>query len=270
MEFPWAAKNYREIVNEYLGYRNERRPRGVVKQLASQLRCHSTFIAQVLKERADFSSEQGIEICRLYKFNSEQQDYFLTLLARDRSGTPVLSEYYQKKIDELLERSRDLEPKTLIKESSFNPFEGEYFGNWTYQAVHALTQIRHYQNVEAIAKALGILPTEVRAILDRLKIMKLVASEGPKWRSLKDSLHLSKDSPFVRTLRISWKAKLLSDLQSQLEMEGTRYTGIVTVSHKDYQKIRDILVKALAEIRQTVEKSAPEEAHVLSIDCYKI
>lgn len=69
---------------------------------------------------------------------------------------------------------------------------------------------------------------------------------------------------------MSWKSKLLSDLQNTLEMEGTRYTGVITVSDKDYQKIRDILVKALGEIRQTVENSVPEGAHLLSIDCYKM
>ncbi len=270
MEFNWNAKTYREIINSYLGYRKERRPRGVIKQLAARLRCHSTFISQVLSERADFSLEQGIEFCRHYQFNLDEQEYFLTLLARDRAGTPALRDYQQRKIDELLEKHRDLRPKLQSIENSLAAFEGEYFGNWTYQATHALTQIERYQTTHAISRVLGLSSDEVTAILGRLKIMNLVTSERMKWRSLKDSLHLPKDSPYLRPLRISWKAKLLSDLQSKLEMEGTRYTGVVTVSEKDYQKIRDILVRALGDIRQTVEKSVPEEAHVLSIDCYKM
>ncbi|OFZ31121.1 MAG: hypothetical protein A2622_00520 [Bdellovibrionales bacterium RIFCSPHIGHO2_01_FULL_40_29] len=270
MEFIWSAKSYREIINYGLGYRKERRPRGAVKQFAEYLRCHSTFISQVLNERAEFSPEQGIESCRYFQLKSDEQEFFLTLLARDRAGTPVLRDYYQNKIDELLEKHRDLGPKLQIKETTLDAFEGEYFSNWTYQATHALVQIERYRTANAIAEVLGLSSIEVMAILNRLKVMNLVTSERTGWRSLKDSIHLSKDSPYIRQLRVTWKTKLLSDLQSKIEMEGTRYTGVITVSDKDYQKIRDILIGALGEIRQTVEKSNPEEAHVLSIDCYKL
>jgi len=270
MEFNWNAKNYREIVNDYLGYRNKRRPRGVIKLLAAQLSCHSTFISQVMNDRIDFSLEQGIEVCRHFKFNYVEQEYFLTLLARDRSGTVVLRNYHQQRINELLEKRRDLKPKAPVKEITIDGFEGEYFSNWTYQAIHALTQIESFQTVGAMAKVLNLSSSEITSILNRLKMMNLVTTERTKWCSRVDSLHLAKDSPYIRPLRITWKTKLLADLQNKLEMEGTRYTGVITISDKDYQKVRDILVRALSDIRQTVEKSAPENAHILSIDCYKM
>lgn len=269
MKFNWNAKNYREIVNDYLGFRQKRRPRGAIKRLAMQLSCHSTFISQVMTDRADFSPEQGIKICLYFQFNLAEQDYFLTLMARDRSGTVELRNYHQQRINKLLEKRRDLKPKKSVEESALMGFEGEYFGNWTYQAVHALTQIESYQTVSAISKVLNLSSIEVDEILNRLKLMKLVSFERTRWRSRLESVHLAKDSPYIRPLRVTWKTKLLADLQNNLDMEGTRYTGVITIAEEDYQRVRDILVRALEEIRESVEKSAPEQAHILSIDCYK-
>lgn len=270
MNFNWNAKNYRQVINEHLGYRNKRRPRGAVKQLADRLRCHSTFISQVLNERAEFSTEQGIEICKHFQFSLQEQDFFLMLLCRDRAGTSPLRDYYQTKIEQLLEARRDLKPDLQSTSHILDSNEGEYFGNWTYQAVHALTQIHSCQTASAIAKALGLTVTEVNAILERLKGMNLVVIERSKWRSRKDSLHLAKDSPHIRSFRITWKAKLLADLHNEKDMEGTRYSGIITVSNKDYQRVRDVLVHALSQIRLIVAKSPPEGARLLSIDCYNL
>jgi Domain of unknown function (DUF4423) len=270
MEFNWTAASYREIVNNSLGYRNSRRPRGIVKKLAAHLRCHSTFIAQVLSERAHFSFEQGLDVCGFFNFADDEREYFLTLLARDRAGTPALRKHHQHRLNELLEKQRDLKPKAALRDARSEGFEGEYFANWSYQAIHALTQIERYKTPTAIAEALQFSTVEVIAILNRLQAMSLVDSEKNKWTSLKDSLHLEKGSPHIRALRATWKAKILADLYNNKFMDGTRYAGIITVSDQDYQKVRDILIEALRKIRQLVEKSKPEAAHILSIDCYKM
>lgn len=270
MEFNWDAKSYRELVDFQLGYRKERRPRGAIKALAEKLRCHPTFIAQVLKERAEFSAEQGFEFCQYFQFTLEQQDFFLTLLARDRAANTKLKEYYQKRIDTLIEAQRDLKPQKNQPEMQIGSFEAEYFGNWAYQAIHALTQIPRCQSSTAIAKAVKLPNEEVNEILKRLEVMGLVKYEKSSWQSTLDSLHLSKESPFIRYLHSTWKAKLLSDIQNGAVTEGTRFSGLITVSEKDYQRIRGILVGAITSIRKTVEASSSEEAYVLSIDCYKM
>lgn len=270
MDLDWTASSYREIINDCLGYRNKRRPRGVIKKLADSLRCHSTFIAQVLNGRADFSAEQGLEISRHFAFSPDQQEFFLTLLLRDRSGTKTLKEYYQKKLDYIHESRRDLKSKVQPKEDLSGAFEAEYFGNWIYQAAHALTQVDRYQSAAALSKVLGRSIEEIGSILLRLQTMDLVKQHGTSWESTLTSLHLSKDSPFIRALHTGWKTKLLTDLQTATMLEGTHYSGVITVTSKDYERVRDVLVKSIADIRKVVEGSTSENAYVLSLDCYKM
>ncbi len=272
MEFNWNARNYRQIINENLGYRNQRRPRGVIKKLADRLRCHSTFIAQVLSEKADFSPEQGLEVCLYFDFTPDQQDFFMTLLLHERAGTQTLKDLYRKKIESLQELRRDLKPKNQDKKKVGNLelFESEYFGNWLYQAVHSLIMIPRFQSVTNISRALERTIEEVSAVLVRLELMGLVKKEKSNWKSTLNSLHLAKESPFIRNLHVSWKTKILTDLHRAAVLEGTHYSGIITVTEKDYQKVREILAKAISDIRKVVESSDAENPYVLSLDCFQM
>lgn len=271
MQFNWAAESYRDIVNDFLGYRKKRRPRGVVKSLSDRLRCHPTFISQVLKERADFSQEQGYEVSHHFSFSPQQREYFLTLLLRDRAGSADLRAYYQRKLEQLLEEKRDLKPRASTDRHPLGSFEAEYFGNWLYQAVHAMTQIRRLQTTAAIAKTLGLPSDEIKSVLQRLELMSLVRkTQKSAWQSTLSSLHLPKESRFIRSLHLTWKTKTLADLQNKSAVSGTRYSGLITVSEKDFQKVRDVLVDTITSIRKIAESSNAEDAYVLALDCYKI
>lgn len=270
MDFPWYAENYKDIVNFFLGYRQKRRPRGVVKKLADRLSCHPTFISQVLNNHSDFSLEQGYEISDYFMFSYEQRDYFLTLVLKDRAGNKKLRQYYQEKIETILETKRDLSPKSQPEVNSLGSLEFEYYSQWIYQLTHALTQIDSLQTLPALTKFLGFTSEEVSFILSRLETMGLLKKENNRWVSGKNFMHLSKSSILIRQLHSTWKNKILSDLQTQTNLEGTRYSGVITVTEKDYQKIRDILTDAINQIRKKVEDSTSEVPCLLSLDLYKI
>ncbi len=269
MKFNWDSAGYREIVNDYLGFKEKRRPRGAIKKLADQLRCHSTFIAQVLAERANFSLEQGLEAATYFGFSEEEKSFFLSMIQRDRAATVALRKHSQEKLNQILEAKRDLKPKTKSA-AMIELFEAEYFGNWVYQAVHAFSQTQKFQTASSMAKALGTSLEEVTSVLERLKLMKLVINEKTTWRSTTNFLHLSKDSPFIRYMHTTWRAKILADMQNRSELDGTHYSGVITVSEKDYQKVRDVLKEAISSIRKIAETSASEDVYIISFDSYKM
>jgi uncharacterized protein (TIGR02147 family) len=269
MEFNWLADSYREIINQCLGYKLKRRPRGAIMKLASALQCHPTFIAQVLNEKSNLSLEQGQALSEYFQFSKQEQEYFFLLLQKERAGTQALKRYFQDQLQRILEEKRDLRPKLTTERPSLGAFEVEYFSNWIYQTVHGLTQIPKFQTVQTLSKFLNLNSEELKFILSRLALMNLVTNEKNLWKCTKNSLHLPKDSPFIRNLHSTWKTKIITDLQSQLKKEGTQFSGIIAVSEKDYQKIRDLLVKTLESIRNITETSVAENLYLLSLDCYK-
>lgn len=270
MEFNWLAESYREIINECLGYRLKRRPRGAIMKLAEAIQCHPTFIAQVLNEKANLSMEQGYAVSLHFQFSRVEQEYFLTLLQRDRAGTQSLKVFFQDQLHRMLEDHRDLRPKRPHPNPQFGIFEAEYFGSWIYQTVHGLTQIPKMQTLAMLINTLNISAEEIKFVLSRLELMGLVKNEKNLWKSTQNSMHLPKDSPFIRTLHSTWKTKILADLQARTNLEGTHFSGILTITEKDYEKVRDVLVKTLGSIRQVVELSESENLYILSLDCYKM
>ncbi len=74
----------------------------------------------------------------------------------------------------------------------------------------------------------------------------------------------------IRLLHLAWKGKILADLQTADPNAGTHYSGIITISEKDYKIVREILVETLGKIRKLVEVSPSEKACVLSLDCYQL
>lgn len=269
MEFNWATDSYRDIINDYLGYRHKRRPRGAIKKLADQLHCHPTFLAQVLNEKANLSMEQALTVAQFYEFSREELEYFLLVLQLNRAGTKELRVFLKEQINKLRELHRDLQPRDQKPLSSLGNFEAEYFSHWLYQMIHGMTQITRWQKSIAIAKALNLAEMEIKFILARLEVMGLVKQEKGQWKCLQDSMHLAKDSPFIRSLHSTWKTKILSDFQSSSNIEGTHFSGILAVSESDYQKIREQLVKFLNNLRKTAENSEPQNVYLLSIDCYQ-
>jgi uncharacterized protein (TIGR02147 family) len=267
MEFNWSTRNYREIVNDYLGYRETRRPRGAVKSLSEKLRCHPTFVAQVLSGRNNFSLEQGLNICDHFGFSDEETNYFLNLILRDRSGTQRLRDHFQRRLDDQLEQRMDLKTKLRTDADAVSQYEVEYFGNWMYQAVHALTQIK-LQSAASLSKTLMLPVGEIDNILNRLEEMNLVKQEKSTWVSKKNFIHLPKTARTIRLLHASWRTKTLADLQSKSIDEGTHYSGVITATESDFHKARALLVDALGKIRKIVEFSESERGYVLAIDCY--
>lgn len=269
MEFNWDAKGYRDIVNSFLGVVNERRPRGAIKALSEALGCHSTFIALVLKGNADFSLEQAMKVCEHYRFSGPETEFFICLLQRDRAGTPLLKSFFQKQLNQLLENRMDIEKRLNAKEVELFQKEVTYFGSWIYQTVHAVTQMSG-QNMASISKLLKVPIEEVQTVLSFLENMGLVQKEGSSWVSTNNFLHLSKDSSLIKHLHLTWKTKLLADLQSGRPLEGTHYSGAITISESDYRNVREVLIESLGKIRTITQKSNSEKVCILSMDCYEL
>lgn len=269
MEFDWDAKAYRDIVNSYLGVVNERRPRGAIKALSEAIGCHSTFIALVLKGSADFSLEQAMKVCEHYRLSSAETEFFICLLQRDRAGTLLLKSFFQKQLNQLLENRMDIERRLDAKGVELFQKEITYFGNWTYQAVHAVTQMPG-QNIASISKLLKVPEEEVQTVLSFLENMGLVQKEKSCWVSTNNFLHLSKDSNLIKQLHLTWKTKLLADLQSGRPIEGTHYSGTITISEADYRNVREVLIESLGKIRTITKKSSSEKVCILSMDCYEL
>jgi hypothetical protein len=102
-------KSYKPYLKYETEYGSARR--GQKSLLAKALHCQSAYLSQVLNGRAELSFEQAYRVCEFFKLGQDEQDYFLLLVQKDRAGIQDLKNYYQKKIDQLLEKRMDVKKR---------------------------------------------------------------------------------------------------------------------------------------------------------------
>ncbi len=271
-KFNWSSSNYRDLLNTYMGYRNSRRPRGAVSALAKRMGCHTTFIAQVMKGRANLSLEQGLRASEHFGWSNDESAFFLALISYERAGTVSLRNHFKAQLDQYRAKQTDLKSRLGVDQPAVKEHEFEYFGNWACQVVHALVFTGSQISIPKLASALNLDPESISYILDRLETMGLIqaVNKHGRWQTTQKFLHLSRESPAIRHLHLSWRGKVISDLQTQKLNEGLHYSSVMTISRSDFEKSRQILIQALQEIKEIASESQSEQPHVLCIDAYPL
>src|SRR5687768_11246698 len=91
-------RDYKKYLNDFIknqasgghGYRSK---------IAEALRCHITYISQVLNKDAHFSLEQADELNSFLGHTKDESHYFLLLVQVARAGTHSLRSKFQEQID---------------------------------------------------------------------------------------------------------------------------------------------------------------------------
>lgn len=266
----YDSVTYREFVRLCLGKGSPTKRSGSVKNLAEYLKCHSTYISQVISEKSHLSNEQAISFCSYFRLNEEETEFFLNLVNRDRAGNAETRLHFERMIQ------RQLEERTNLKKrwKTTNTLELEpglqYYETWIPQAVHILSQIDCYQNAENVASALKVDRRKIFDILKMLDTIGLIKFQDNKIKPIVDSIHLDKKSPLHAKFLANWRLKAIEDLSYGRDPNGINYSSVVSLSEAAQQKIKTIIIRHLEEARNLIVNSKSEKLCVYNLDFYSI
>lgn len=102
-----SAMHYIREIIDFRGH-------GFKSAMARAMACQSAYVSRVLKDQASFSLEQAERLSRLFNHSPIESKYFLTLVLRDRSGTPELRGFFEAELKQL---------QYLRPEKSFQPLD---------------------------------------------------------------------------------------------------------------------------------------------------
>ena len=83
-----------------------------------------------------------------------------------------------QKLKQLKEENENLSHRTGKKKIEPGIREQLYYSNWIYSAVHILTLIPDYQNIEAISQHLGVNQNKINEVLRDLERHQFVVNKG--------------------------------------------------------------------------------------------
>jgi uncharacterized protein (TIGR02147 family) len=243
--------------------------RGERNRLATALRCHNGYISQVLKGSAHFSLEQAEIVNEFLGHTKDQANYFLLMVQYARSGTKSLREHFSEQMSALGEKQFVLKDRLRYQKVLSREDQVTYFSSWHYGAVHVLVSVPGCHTASGISEYLGLPLEKVREILGFLESLALVKSEGKRYGIGPTSIHLEKDSSMIAKHHTNWRLKAIQSLDSQ-NREDLHYSSVITASVDDSVKIREVMVRAIEEIRRLVRESPNEASYSYALDFFSM
>lgn len=257
----------------YLNYRLDDRQmgggRGSRAKLSRFVGCQTAYTAQVLRASAHFSLEQAESINEFLDHSRDEGSFFLLLVQFARAGTARLRQRFAQDIKATTRSRLALKNRVAVSEELGERDQATYYSAWYYAAIHALVSLEGYQLPGQIAARLGISVERAQSALIFLLHTRLLVKDGERLKVGVARIHLPHDSPLVAKHHINWRLEAIRALE-QDQLENLHYSSAITISKKDSVKIREQLVKTIAQIKSTVRDSKEEELHALSLDFFEV
>jgi uncharacterized protein (TIGR02147 family) len=254
---------------EYIRMWAQANGRGAYRRIATALGMHTTLVSQIINDRKCFTEEQAAALCSHMGLNQLETDYFLKLIQIERAGNPQLRAIHSRQLQQLRKQANEIKGRVPESQELTEQDRVIFYSSWQYSLVRLLTSIDRYQKANDIAQHLGISVSRLQEILDFLSTRGLCRIAGSKYIRTEKNTHIESGSALAIRHHQNWRAKSFALLE-QMDSEDLAFTAPISISKKDIQKVRSVLLETIANIAKIVEDSPPEEVVYFGIDWLKI
>lgn len=260
--------DYRKAL-QFLMERSEGEARGLQTRLARHMGCQQAYLSRVLAGKAELSQEQTLSVAIFFNLDGLECEYLLVLLGLNRAGTQELKSYYKQRQNFLL--GKRLEIKSRIQADGQMSLEARatYYSDWVYAAVHMITAIEKYRSPAAISIRLKMPQEQVLLVLRFLEEHGLVKKKSDRYHNNVGRIHLGNDSTMIKSHHTNWRIQSINNLGRD-PSDKINYTSVVTCGVGDAEKIREVMLKAVQQIREIVRESPSEEVYCYNLDFFEV
>jgi len=257
----FEAKTYKQFLQEKLKNRGDR------SRLADAIPCHNGYVSQVLKGSTHFSLEQAERINAFFGHGRDESHCFLLLLQKERAGTTGLRAYFQEQLNSLREKRLVLRDRLQFQRSVSPEDQAIFYSSWHYAAAHVLVSVPGCDTDRGLAEYFGLPLERTREIVRFLVSIGLLKEGKGRLSVGPSSVHLSADSPLISKHHANWRLRAIQSLDRRIGSD-LHYSSVITASRDDAVRVRELLVKAIEEIRSVVRASPNEAGFVYAVDFF--
>lgn len=260
--------NYREFIVSWLK-EQPNQGRGLAQRLSKELRVSTVLISQIFNGTRTLQSDYAFGIANFIGLNTNETEFFLTLVEYEHAGTDVYKSYLKKKIEAMKGDAREVKNRVAKDIILSEEVKAQFYSHWHYSAIRLASDIPGVQTARDISEFLNIPLLKVQIILKFLVDKGLCSHEGGKYKMAVQSTHLESDSPWIYSRQLQWRQKSLQSMEVEDE-NALYYTGPMVISKKDVVLIREMLVKSIKEITDKARQSPSEKLVCLTVDWFAI
>lgn len=263
----YQHKDYRDFLLSTFDSHGKRT--GFKKSAAEFLKIHTSFLSLVLAKKADFSLEQAESMTRFLKLNEFDSHFFILLVSKSKAGTPQLQRLFATQIEHHLKRRKELEERIQPNQKVSENDQAKFYSHWIFSAIHVAVSIPKFQTRDNLLKLFSIDPTVLDDALSFLLKLGVLKKDKERFLTGSNHIHIGKDSPNLIRHHINLRLKSLEKIITSTE-EDMRFSSFISLSLKDCERVKEILLKNLQNSMEIIKGSKEETMYGFNFDFYKI
>lgn len=269
MKSIWEFNDYKTYLKHWLDTVPQKR-HGMNAKIAKILSIHTTMVSHILNGDSHLNTEQALKLCQNFLFLSRLETRtFVLLVQKERAGNQDAKLFFTEQIQELRNQALSLKERLPIRKTLDTKDQAIFYSDWYYSGIRLASALPGKHTVRSLAEQFNISTGIATNVVHFLLETGLAVEQNGKINIGEFFTNVGRDSPFVNRHHINWRLKVLSDLNLS-QPEDLHFTNPVTISKSDFLKIREFLVKTIAEFCQAAEPSPAEELACLNLDWVRI
>jgi uncharacterized protein (TIGR02147 family) len=262
----FSHKDYKEYLRAAI--ESAQPKHGFITRLAEAASCQRSYLSQVIHGNAELTPDHALGLANFLKLNEKETDYFLLLVDHARAATPSLRDRTNKQLERIRKEQSNLANRVAARTVEVSAPEARYYSSWHWMAIHILSSVPAFRTRAAIAQRLGLPEPVVQAALEQLGKMGYIQKKGNQWSYAGGNLHLSRESPSIVQHHNNWRQRAVLNA-SMVDEESVHYTSVFTLSVRDFELLREKVLKWIDESRALIGPSDSEELACFCLDLFR-
>ncbi len=261
--------DYRNFLKEIL----EKRPRkghGELQKIAAHLRIHTTLISQIMSGRRDLTDEQAFELCRYLELTETESEYFQLLVKIERAGTQNYKNFLKNKLKEMREQVQKVSKRFTKEEELSDQQRSIFYSSWIYSAIRLFCSTDEQgRSLEDVMSYFQLTRIRASDYLDFLVSAQLCEQKNDLYKMGQQRTYIDRGSIYFLKHHLNWRMKSIERSEVATEDEKL-YTVTMSVSQKDFLRIKEEVSKLLNEILKISQTTQPEKLACFNCDLFFI
>ena len=265
--FIFQCNDSKSFLRHYIDHL-PKRGRGEVSRMARHLRISTTLVSQVLAGNKHFTPEQTQALTSYLGLSELEAEYFLFLVQSERAGSVALKQFWKTKLQSLREKSLHVANRVKISRTLSDSERALFYSSGLYSAIRLYTSTsENGKSQEEIGRRFELTRAKTAEMVHFLLESGLCMEKNGKYFVGPQSTHLDASSPHLHRHHSNWRMRAIQQSED-LSSEELMYTAPVSLSKKDFQKLREEMVEFIKHFLDTVHASPAEEVACLNLDFF--
>lgn len=267
----------KKLLFEYTDYKaylldrieSDEQARGLRIKISKFIGCQPSYFSQVLNSKPHLMLEQASQLNHFFQHTPLEAQYFILLVNYARAGTPDLRRHFSEQMAELQKSRFNLKKRFKKVDRISESAQQKYYSAWYYAAIHMALLIPRLQTIPRLAEHFHLPLPLVTEVIEFFESVGLVTHTKGALQVTQKRVHLERESEFIRGHHIHWRSQALQSAEKNLPQD-LHYSVVTSISHEDFAKIKEILVKSVEAARELIGPSENETVCALTLDLFQL